>query len=87
MLVAHGRRTDIEEAAYGVRSGVRDVRGMTALHYMLKKNSDVRHFQAFAAYGARGDIPETARPRPAILSRKRDPAFHAVAARLASERR
>ena len=70
----------------GADPDYRDVRGMTALHYMLKKNSEVRHFQTFAAYGARGDIPNRdGRTAAAILSRKRDPAFHAVADRLASE--
>lgn len=68
----------------GADPDFRDVRGMTALHYMLKKNSDIRYFQTFAAYGARGDIPgHDGRTAAEILSRKRDPAFHAVAAQLA----
>ncbi len=68
----------------GANPDYRDVRGMTALHYMLKKNSDIRHFRTFAAYGARGDIPDRdGRTAAAILSRKRDPAFRALAARLA----
>ena len=67
----------------GADPDYRDVRGMTALHYMLKKNSDIRHFGMFAARGARGDIPDRdGRTAVAILSRKRNPAFHAVAARL-----
>ena len=70
----------------GADADYRDVRGMTALHYMLKKNSDVRHFHTFAAYGAKGDIPDRdGRTAAAILSRKRDPAFRAAADRLASE--
>jgi len=69
----------------GADPDYRDVRGMTALHYMLRKNSDIRHFRTFAAHGARGDIPDhNGRTASAILSRKRDPAFHAVAAQLAS---
>ena len=69
----------------GADPDYRDVRGMTALHYMLKKNSDVRHFRTFAAYGARGDITDhEGRTAAQILSRKRDSAFHAVASRLAS---
>lgn len=69
----------------GADPDFRDVRGMTALHYMLKKNSDIRHFRLFAAHDARGDIPDgDGRTAVAILSHKRDPAFHAVAARLAS---
>ena len=67
----------------GADPDYRDVRGMTALHYMLKKNSDIRHFRMFVARGARGDIPDRdGRTAVAILSRKRNPAFHAVAARL-----
>lgn len=70
----------------GANPDYRDVRGMTALHYMLKKNSDLRHFRMFAAFGARGDIPDrNGSTAAAILSRKRDPAFHAVATQLASE--
>ena len=69
----------------GADPDYRDVRGMTALHYMLKKNSDIGHFRLFAAYDANGDIPDgDGRTAATILSRKRDPAFHAVAARLAS---
>ena len=69
----------------GADADFRDLRGMTALHYMLKKNSDIRHFRTFAAYGARGDIPgHDGRTAAEILSRKRDPAFHAVAAQLAT---
>ena len=36
-------------------------RGMTSLHYMLRKNSDARHFAAFVKHGARGDIPRPQR--------------------------
>ena len=78
---------DLDMIALLVEAGAdpdcRDVRGMTALHYMLKKNSDIRHFRLFAARGARGDIPDRdGRTAAAILRRKRNPAFHAVAARL-----
>lgn len=70
----------------GADPDYRDVRAMTALHYMLKKNSDIRHFRTFAAYGARGDIPDRdGRTAAEILSCKRDPAFHAVAVRLAKK--
>lgn len=72
--------------AAGADPDYRDVRGMTALHYMLKKNSDIRHFDMFVEHGARGDIPDRdGRTAAAILSRKRNPAFHAIAARLACE--
>ena len=67
----------------GADPDYRDVRGMTALHYMLKKNSDARHFAAFARYGARGDIPDRdGKTAAAIMRRKRDRAFHDLAARL-----
>ena len=70
----------------GADPDYRDVRGMTALHYMLKKNSDIRHFHMFAEHGARGDIPDRdGRTATEILSRKRDPAYRAFAHRLASE--
>ena len=50
------------------------------------ENSDIRHFHTFAAYEARGDIARRdGRTAAAILSRMRDPAFHAVPARLAGE--
>ena len=68
----------------GADPDYRDVHGMTALHYMLKKNSDIRHVLMFAVHGARGDIPDRdGMTAAAILSRKRDPAFHAVAGQLA----
>ena len=68
----------------GADPDYRDVRGMTALHYMLKKSSDIRHFRTFATYGARGDIPDgDGRTAASILARKRDAAFHAIAAQLA----
>jgi len=57
-----------------------DVRGMTALHYMLKKSSDARHFKMFVQHGARGDIPgPDGRTAAEILGRKRDSAFHKIA--------
>ena len=69
----------------GADPDYQDVRGMTALHYMLKKNSDIRHFRTIAAYGPKGDIPDRdGRTAAEILSRKRDPAFHSVAEKLAS---
>jgi hypothetical protein len=64
----------------GADPNFRDRRGMTALHYMLKKSSPARHFDTFVRHGARGDIPNrqgiTAR---AIMSRKRSPQFRRMA--------
>jgi len=62
-----------------------DAKGMTALHYMLKKNSDKSHYGMFMEHDARGDIQgpggETA---SAILRRKRDPYFREIADQLAT---
>lgn len=62
-----------------------DAKGMTALHYMLRKNSDKRHFELFAKHGARGDIPNADNiTAAAIMKRKRDPDFHRIAERITS---
>lgn len=68
----------------GASPDFRDPEGMTALHYMLKKSSDLKHFRMLARHGARGDLPgpdgETAIE---ILSRKRTPGFREMAKKLA----
>jgi hypothetical protein len=67
----------------GADVDVRDRAGMTALHYMLKKDSDKKHFRMIVAHGARGDIPDARGATTAeIMSRKRDPEFRQMAARL-----
>ena len=49
---------------------------MSALHYMLKKGSDKRHFDTMLGYGARGDLQDAeGRTAIEIMSRKRDPDF------------
>lgn len=67
----------------GADVNAQDAKGMTALHYMLKKGSDKQHFAAIVAAGAKGDIAnktgETAR---AILRRKKGADFRAMAERL-----
>lgn len=69
----------------GASPDFRDVHGMTALHYMLKKGSDIRHFAMFVECGARGDIADAQGKTAAeILRRKRDKAFHRVADALRS---
>lgn len=69
----------------GASPDFRDSRGMTALHYMLKKGSDARHFRMLIEHGPRGDIPNqdgvTARE---IMARKRSPAFRKMADQLAT---
>ena len=61
---------------HGADPNFRDSKGMLALHYMLKKNSDAKHFANLLAHGARTDLPDpkgvTAR---AALARKKGPAF------------
>jgi hypothetical protein len=70
-------------AARGADVNFRDASGMTALHYMLKKRSDVEHFEAIARYGPRVDIPDAAGITAGeLLARKRDPRLRAVAAML-----
>jgi uncharacterized protein len=57
-----------------------DSNGMTALHYMLKKNSDVAHFVMVVAHDARGDLPDaTGTTAAEIMARKKDPAFREIA--------
>jgi uncharacterized protein len=68
---------------HGADPNYRDRHGMTALHYMLKKSSDKKHFAMFIASGARGDIPNKAgETAAALMRRKRGPEFHAMADKL-----
>ena len=67
----------------GANPDFRDAGGMTALHYMLKKGSDERHFRMLIGHGARGDIPNAQGATAAeILARKRAPSLRKLAARL-----
>jgi ankyrin repeat protein len=71
----------------GADPNYRDRRGMTALHYMLKKGSDRKHFAMVVAHGARGDIPDAAGVTAIeLLARKKDPAFRRMAETLANGR-
>lgn len=64
----------------------RDPGGMTALHYMLKKNSDAKHFRVLLKYGCRGDIPDLdGRTAAEIMARKLAPEFRKLAARLVAD--
>lgn len=68
----------------GCDANFRDAKGMTALHYMLKKNSDKKHYEMFVQHGARGDILNVdGKTASEIMLRKRDRYFHNLAARLA----
>lgn len=74
-----------ELLAAGADPDARNGEGQTALHLMLKKGSDARHFEMLVRHGARGDIADAdGRTAIDILRRKRDPAFHAIADRLAA---
>ena len=67
----------------GADPNYRDGTGKTALHYMLKKGSDAKHFKMLVRHGARGDLPDDEGVTAAeIMGRKRDPAFRKLAAQL-----
>lgn len=69
----------------GADPNVRNAKGATALHMMLKKGSAPEYFQLFARYGARADIADAeGRTAAALLSRKRDPGYRAAAEMMAS---
>jgi uncharacterized protein len=69
----------------GASVNFQDSRGMTALHYMLKKDSDKRHFRILLRFGARGDIQDEKGDTAAeIMSRKRDPDFRRMANELST---
>ena len=71
---------------HGADPDFRDSRGMTALHYMLKKSSTPEHFAMLARHGARGDVPDArGATAAALLARKRDPRLRRVAELLATK--
>jgi hypothetical protein len=64
----------------GANPDARNPKGDTALHLMLRKGSSIGAFRLFARHGARGDIPDAkGETAAAILRRKRDPNFRALA--------
>ena len=67
----------------GADPNYRDPRGMTALHYMLKKSSDKKYFAMLLRYGVRGDIRDLNGVTAIdIMRRKKDPDFRAMAEQL-----
>lgn len=69
----------------GADPNVFNGKGATALHIMLKKGSAPEHFQLFARYGARGDIPDAdGRTAHELLRRKRDPGYRVAAEMMAA---
>jgi uncharacterized protein len=68
----------------GLDPNFRDDKGMTPLHYLLKKGADRKHIKAVIDAGARGDIPNAKGDTAiAIMRRKRDRAYHRLAEQLA----
>jgi hypothetical protein len=64
----------------GANPDIKGRGGMTALHLMLKKNSDPAAIRMVVAHGARGDIPgPDGRTALDIMSRKKDPQLRALA--------
>jgi hypothetical protein len=69
----------------GANPDVKDRAGLTALHLMLKKDSDPAAIRMLIDHGAHGDIPDPqGRTAIEILSRKKDPALRALGERLAA---
>jgi ankyrin repeat protein len=69
----------------GANPDYRDKHGMTALHYMLKKNTDKKQIAMVIAHGARGDIKDRqGRTVIDILTRKKDAALRKMAEQLAN---
>jgi ankyrin repeat protein len=60
----------------GASPDYQDSKGMTALHYMLKKGTDKKHVRMVLGYGARTDIENKAgATAAAIMMRKKDHDF------------
>jgi uncharacterized protein len=72
---------------HGADVNFQDSHGMSALHYMLRKDSDKRHFRMLFRYAARGDL-RNAKGETAgeIMSRKRDPDFKSMSKDLSLRR-
>lgn len=71
----------------GADPNFRDSKRMTALHYLLKKGSDKKYVRMLIDHGARGDIANGAGVTAvAILAKRRDADFRALAAQLGASR-
>ena len=67
----------------GANPDFQDKQGMTALHYMLKKNSDKKHFAMLVRYHPRGDIRnKDGLTATALMARKKDRDFRRMAEEL-----
>lgn len=66
--------------AAGADPDFRDAKGMTGLHYLLRKGSEPHHIRLLVRHGARGDIPDASgRTAQEVLRCKRAPAFKRLA--------
>lgn len=83
--VKYSKFTAAEELLrLGADPDYRDKHGMTALHYMLKKGSDLAHVAMVVRHGARGDIADkSGKTAIDILSRKKDAGWRELAEQLA----
>jgi uncharacterized protein len=73
--------------ARGANVNFQDSKGMTALHYMLRKGSDKRQFRLLLRYGARGDLKnDKGDTAVEVMSRKRDPDFKSMVNELSGRR-
>jgi ankyrin repeat protein len=69
---------------HGADANFRDSKGMTALHYMLKKGSDKKFFRMLMRYGVTGNIGDKDGTTAAeIMRRKKVPEFRKMAEELA----
>jgi ankyrin repeat protein len=69
--------------ARGANVNFQDSHGMTALHYMLKKDSDTRHVRMLLRYNARGDLRnDKGATAGEIMSRRRDPEIKGMVSEL-----
>lgn len=72
-------------ARLGANVNAQDDKGQTGFHMMLKKAADYEPFARLAAHGVRVDLPDRqGRTAADLMSRKKDPRFRELAARLAS---
>jgi ankyrin repeat protein len=68
----------------GADVNFQDPKKMTALHYLLKKGSEIEQIEMLIKHGARGDLGnERGETAIDIMKRKRDPAFRQLAAEIA----
>lgn len=67
----------------GADANFQDRKGMTPLHYLLKKGSDKKYLRMLIKYGARGDVKnENGATAADIMMRKRDSEFRDIAVQL-----